>query len=105
MKTVLLIASALVFLTGCGNSVSQEKPREVVRVVTKHVSPVAPILPKVDTLTTKPVIWKVLNTDGNTWFALDSEGYRNLSWNTAAGRILIRQQQSVIRAYERSYEK
>ena len=108
----LLIASALISLTGCSSIPS------LVELDTAPVERAPLVLPVPDTITAKPVEWIVVTPDNvekvfkdlqdsNTsvvLFALTDEGYENLSLNIAELMKLVKQQKAIIAAYKNYYE-
>ena len=71
------------------------------------------VLPKVQSLALKDVKWIVLTPDNITsvlassntqvFYALTSEGYKNLALNTVDLRAFIEQQKVIIQAYDSYY--
>ena len=108
----LLIASALISLTGCSSIPG------LVQVDAQPVERPPLVLPVPDTITTKPVEWIVVTPDNaekvfkdlqssNTnvvLFAVTDEGYENLSLNIAELMKLVKQQKAIIAAYKNYYE-
>ena len=108
----LLIASALISLTGCSSIPG------LVQVDAQPVERPPLVLPVPDTITTKPVEWIIVTPDNaeevfkdlqssNTnvvLFAVTDEGYENLSLNIAELMKLVKQQKAIIAAYKNYYE-
>ena len=108
----LLIALALISLTGCSSIPG------FVQVDTQPVERPPLVLPVPDTITAKPVKWIVVTPDNaeevfkdlqssNTsvvLFAVTDEGYENLSLNIAELMKLVKQQKAIIAAYKNYYE-
>ena len=108
----LLIASALISLTGCTSIPS------ILQVDAQPVERAPLVLPVPDTITTKPVEYIIVTPDNgeevfkdlqssNTnvvLFAVTDEGYQNLSLNIAELMKLVKQQKAIIAAYKNYYE-
>ena len=69
MKIFLLSILIALVVAGCTTPI----------ISTQVVKPYIPALPA--RVEFKPVEWKVINVDTNAYFALDAEGYKNLSQN------------------------
>lgn len=105
---MILIASVLgFFLTSCTRT-----PEIVTETVYVETPIVAPIVPRVDVLSLRPVDWIIVNSDNvdsvlaenSVLFALTTTGYENLALNISDIRAIIDQYKAIIRIYEESYE-
>lgn len=104
----------MILLTACSSISRQEL--EVVSIETPRPTLV---LPTVDKFQSKNVEWVVVtpeniedifsrledSNDNVVLFAVTARGYENLSLNMAELTKLIKQQQSIIAAYEQYYEE
>ena len=98
--SILSVLGFSIILSACS---SNEIPKGV---LTKEIPVVhevkvdkpKPIVPKIDQFKAKPVVWKIIPYEGKPWFALDAEGYKNVSLNSSSLRKLVQQQQSIIRS-------
>lgn len=108
-----LLILPLVFLAACSTP-EQTKPVEIKTVPTKIAEP---IVPAVDTITSRDVEWIVvteqnfqsvlarLRDSGSelTLFAVTPEGFQNLILNQADALKILRQQKEIIAIYKKSY--
>lgn len=114
LKTSILSALLCLSLSACGSTPKVEPP---IIVKTIAISPPAPIVPSVDQLKMRPLVWSVLTPSNSasrfstmkpgetSFFALDSEGYKSLALNLNDIRSLVRQQQVIIDLYKHSFNK
>ena len=90
-----------------------EKPVETVVVKEVEVKRQPPIIPRTDTLKMRDINWIVISKDnahnklkdGEAYFALDVEGYENISKNMNDVRTIIQQKDSVIKTYKDYFNK
>lgn len=105
---------ATILISACATSPKVDPVRSVeIRKV--EVSKPAPIVPAVDQLKMRPVTWVILTPDNieqklkeikngeAVFFALDAEGYKNLSLNLNDIRTNIEQHKRIIAIYEKSF--
>jgi hypothetical protein len=109
--------SVLVFgtLAGCAKAPATE----LLTISTTPVDRPSLTLPSADEVRTRPVEWIVVTPENfdakmaelanrgepSAIFGLSGTGYENLSLNTADLRTLVEQQQRIILAYERYYQR
>lgn len=113
ISKVLMAAAIVVSLGACSNK-PEPYVEPVKQVVVKEVEVKrpAPIVPKSDNLSLRPLDWKVINKDnasekledGKVYFALDAKGYENLSLNNNDVRTVIQQKNATIKAYENYFK-
>lgn len=105
---MILIASVLGFLlASCTRT-----PEIVTETVYVETPIIAPIVPRVDVLSLRPVDWIIVNSDNvdsvlaenSVLFALTTTGYENLALNIGDIRSNIEQYRAIITIYEESYE-
>lgn len=89
-------------------------PTSAVIVKTVITKP-APIIPPVDQLHLRPIIWSIITPTNATeklaklkpgeaaLFALDQNGYQNLALNNSDLRVLIQQYQEIIKTYKKQF--
>lgn len=113
INKVLIAAVFVVSLGACSNKPDpQVEPVEQIVVKEVEVKRPAPIVPKSDTLRLRPLEWKVINKnnatekleEGKAYFALDANGYENLSRNNNDVRTVIQQKNATIKAYENYFK-
>ena len=106
----LCIVGSLSACSGISSSKTStitSKPVETVVVKEVEVKRQPPIVPQTDTLKLRDVKWTVVSKqtaeqkleDGKAYFALDSEGYENVSKNMSDARMVIQQKNAVIQTY------
>lgn len=114
MKQIAFIS--ILFLSACSNT---PLPTTTLEVNTVEVQRPAPIVPRADILNLREINWVVLTADNideefqrlsnsgreAVFFALTADGYENLALNLNDINTLVRQQNTIIGVYERSYER
>lgn len=101
MKHIVIV----LLLAGCTTSIPESNP---VEIRTIEVRPPAPIMPKPDQLNMRDVEFDVITihnveeklAQSPVYYGLDQQNYKNLSLNTNDLRAHVRQQQTIIWAYE-----
>ncbi len=109
-----LILASVLFLAAC--SAPTIEPVPVVETRTIQIPKPAPIVPRVDQLSLKPINWIIITPDNIeekfaqiqkgelVFFAVTAEGYENIALNLSDIRALIEQQNRVIAIYKSQYE-
>lgn len=111
MKNIIVIVCASLALAACGDKLPQTP--QTVEVKTIEVKKPAPIIPKSDRVSMKPVQWHVLTEQTKdkkfqerpVYFGLSEEDYKALSINISSLRAHSEQQKAAIDAYERYFQK
>ena len=110
-KTIMLLLSVALVLGACSNKPSVTP----IEVSYTPVDKPDLILPEVESITAREVDWIVITEDNFekvvaelrdrgesiSFFAVTADGYEAISINLANIKKLVKQQQSVIAAYER----
>jgi len=110
-NSILIVLMALLTLTGC----SSLKVPQILKVNTAPIEKHSLKLPKVDQYDARSLEWIVLTPDNVdevfaklkannidlVLFAVTDDGYQNLSLNMADIIKLVKQQKSIIAAYEK----
>ena len=118
-RRATLILSALVFslsLSACATP-TVKPPVAPIEVRTIQIPQFAPIVPNVDQLDLKSVVWIVItpeNADDEfaklksgevVFFALTADGYKNLSMNIADIRANIEQYKKILAIYKKQFKQ
>lgn len=106
MKEILIVS-----VLGFGLASCAKPPDTIVETVYVDTPVVAPIVPRVDVLTLRPIDWIVLTEDtvgahiqkNTVLYALSVSDYENLALNISDIRANIDQYREIIRIYENSY--
>lgn len=113
-KRIIITVCVVASLASCSKKPEVvEKPVETVVTRVVEVKRQPPIVPKTDILKLRDVNWVVVSKetadekleDGKAYFALDAEGYSNMSKNLNDVRVVIQQKDAVINTYKEYLSK
>lgn len=106
MKEILIVSVLGFFIASC----SKPEPPQI-ETVYVETPVVAPVVPRVDQLTLRPVNWLIITedtadeilTNNQVIYGITVSDYENLALNLSDIRSSIDQYQAIIRIYENSY--